>query len=99
MTPLNIITNKKDNIFGVTSNNLHQKETHYTSFIGGSNSFMNSSGHQLSSSLMDREWNVTNYDDNLAYGKIGLSLYDPGSYQKISKTPTIYYQPTRPGPV
>ena len=80
MTPLNIITNKKDHIFGVTSSNLHQKETHYTSFVDGKNSFMNSSGHQLSSSLIDKEFNITNYEDNLAWGKIGLSLYDPGSY-------------------
>lgn len=43
MTPLNIVYNKKDQMFGVTSN-LDNRVTNYTSFRGGSNSFMLSSG-------------------------------------------------------
>lgn len=95
-TPLNIIT-KKDQVFGVTSN-LNAKETHYTSFRGGSSSFM-SSGPDLSLSLMDREMMMTNYENNLEWGKTGLNLYNPGSYHKISKTPTIHYMPPRAGPI
>ena len=99
-TPLNIVY-KKDNMFGVTSN-INQKETAYTSFRGGAsgnNSFMMSSGARLSLGGFDKEMEITNYENALAFGKIGLSLYDPGSYQKISKTPNIYYEPSRPSPI
>ena len=86
-------------MFGVTSN-MNQKETNYTSFKGaGSNSFMFSSGARLSLGGFEKEMEITNYENALAWGKIGLSLYDPGSYQKYSKTPNIYYEPTRPKPV
>ena len=99
MTPLNIVYNKKDQMFGVTSN-LDNRVTNYTSFRGGSNSFMLSSGQQLTlSQMMDRDMNMTNYENALELGKIGLSLYDPQSYQKSSKTPRIYYNSPRAGPI
>ena len=37
------------------------KETCYTSFRGGSHSFMLSSGNGLTHSLLDKEMNITNY--------------------------------------
>ena len=30
--------------------------------------------------MMDRDMNMTNYENALELGKIGLSLYDPQSY-------------------
>ena len=80
-TPLNIVTNR-DKVFGVTSN-MNNRETNYTSFRGGSNSFMMSSGRELTLSLMDRELMLTNYENNLEWGKLGLNLHgDHHVYQK-----------------
>ena len=80
-TPLNIVTNR-DKVFGVTSN-MNNRETNYTSFRGGSNSFMMSSGRELTLSLMDRELMLTNYESNLEWGKLGLNLHgDHHVYQK-----------------
>ena len=95
-TPLNIIT-KRDQVFGITSN-MNAKETNYTSFRGGSNSFM-SDGQDLGLSLMDREMMMTNYENNLEWGRSGLNLYHPVAYQKVSKTPKIHYMPPRVGPI
>ena len=77
-TPLNIVTNR-DKVFGVTSN-MNNRETNYTSFRGGSNSFMMSSGRELTLSLMDRELMLTNYENNLEWGRHGVSLYDRHFY-------------------
>ena len=80
--------------------NLNNRETNYTSFWGaGSNSFMLSSGQELSLSMMDREMMMTNYESNLEWGRLGLALTGPHSYQKIDKNPQIHYMPQRAGPV
>ena len=96
-TPLNIVT-KRDQIFGVTSN-MNNRETNYTSFRGASNSFMMSSGRDLTLSLMDRELMLTNYENNLEWGKLGVNLLDKHHYQKSSKTPHIHYKAPRAGPI
>lgn len=41
--------------------------------------------------MMERDMTITNYENNLEWGKLGLSLLDRGAYEKISKTPNIYY--------
>ena len=78
---------------------MQNRETNYTSFRGGSNSFMLSSARDLNLSLMDRELMVTNYESNLEWGKLGVTLHGPHAYQKSSKTPTIHYKAPRAGPI
>ena len=42
---------------------------------------------------------MTNYESALEWGKPGLTLKDPHSYQKKDKAPQIFYQVARPGPI
>eukprot|EP00353_Schmidingerella_taraikaensis_P003176 CAMPEP_0185574260 /NCGR_PEP_ID=MMETSP0434-20130131/5771_1 /TAXON_ID=626734 ORGANISM="Favella taraikaensis, Strain Fe Narragansett Bay" /NCGR_SAMPLE_ID=MMETSP0434 /ASSEMBLY_ACC=CAM_ASM_000379 /LENGTH=193 /DNA_ID=CAMNT_0028190773 /DNA_START=1674 /DNA_END=2255 /DNA_ORIENTATION=+ len=65
----------------------------------GSGSFMVSSNQISITSFMDRDMSVTNYKSALEWGKAGLALGTPHSYQKTLKSPEIYYKSTRPGPI
>lgn len=87
-------------MFGVTGlNSNNNNPTHYTDFRN-SNSFMMSSGNHLSAlERFDREMSMTNYENALGVSKMNQSLMemvDPHLFQKQSKTPTIYYKPSRP---
>lgn len=53
----------------------------------------------MSSTLLDREISITNYESALEWGRLGVALKDPHSYQKTDKSPTIFYKCPRPGPV
>lgn len=99
---MNIVYNKKDQVFGVTGLNTNNNPTHYTDFRN-SNSFMMSSGNHLSAlERFDREMSMTNYENALGMSKLNQSLieqmnnHDPHLFQKTSKTPNIYYKPLRP---
>jgi len=48
---------------------------------------------------MDREMSITNYESALEWGRLGFYLDKPGAYHKVSKTPTIHYETSRPGPI
>jgi hypothetical protein len=61
---------------------------------------MMSSGNHLSAlERFDREMSMTNYENALGMSKLNqamMQMADHHVYQKQSKTPTIYYQPSRP---
>lgn len=50
-------------------------------------------------SLIDRELSITNYQNSIEWGKIGLFFDKPTAYHKVSKSPQIHYQTYRPGPI
>ena len=54
---------------------------------------------QLSKSVIQPEISITNYESALEWGRIGLNLKDPISYQKNIKSPKIYYRTSRPDPI
>jgi len=82
-TPLNIVYNKKDHVFGVTGNITANNPTNFTDFRN-SNSFMMSSGNHLSAmERFDREMSMTNYENALGMSKLSQTKFmDHHLFQK-----------------
>lgn len=85
-------------MFGVTGLNTQANTTTLNTFRG-SGSFMLSSNDISIASFVDGEMSMTNYQSALEWGKLGLGLGTPHSYQKTAKSPEIYYKCPRPEPI